>query len=418
MKTYKILTLGASGSGKTVFLGSMFKQLSIAGEDGFFLKTNNFQEQKILISVFKKLASGGIWPTGTKYSEISKWSFTCCVQNTDNLEVYPACQFVYFDYAGGRFTDMDEDDTELKEIIKNSDAILGLLDGHKILALMNNDRTPKLDIFLENELPAIINWMSCCKVPIQFVISKWDLLENNFSLKQVKDRLLKIPRLKQLIRERNKKGSPMRIIPVSSVGSDFVTPETDGSMKKIPGSIPHPFQVEVPLACVLPDKFEADLREVAKQLELSEKKLKSGKLQALIDKFAKATQHLEIGGSIVTEGLYNALGPTLGAWAAAALAAGVTVGEVAIAPLIIGAAPFILMSKPVFNKLADNFFKHQADKIHKSTQELSETIKQKRDASLKKVKDQETAYENAIDSFLYIQNELYRRFPDSEIFLE
>ena len=52
MKTYRILTLGASGSGKTVFLASMFKQLSIQGEAGFFLGANNHQEQKILNSVY------------------------------------------------------------------------------------------------------------------------------------------------------------------------------------------------------------------------------------------------------------------------------------------------------------------------------------------------------------------------------
>ena len=38
MKTYNILTLGLSGAGKTVYLASLFKQLSTQGEQGFFLE--------------------------------------------------------------------------------------------------------------------------------------------------------------------------------------------------------------------------------------------------------------------------------------------------------------------------------------------------------------------------------------------
>ena len=426
MKTYRILTLGASGSGKTVFLASMFKQLSIQGEDGFFLDANNHQKQKILNSVYTNLIAGEIWPTGTKYSEISEWSFTCRVRNVADFEDYPACKFVYFDYAGGRFTDMDEDDSELQETIKESDAILGLLDGQKILALMNNNSDPKLDIFLDKDLPAIIKWMSHCKVPIQFVISKWDLLENNFSLKQIRDRLLEIPQLEQLIRDQNKKGSPVRLIPVSSVGAGFAIPETDGSMKKIPGSIPHPFQVEVPLACVLPDKFEADLREIVKQQEkLSKKEPKLGRLlQTFRNIFAKATPGLAISGSVANEAIFNVFGTmfgtaglvAMGVLSAGAATAGVAV--VATSRFLLAAAPFIMMTKPMCDKLLTNIVRHQLDKIQKSTQKLSDLLQQNRYASLKKVKNQETAYESAIDSFLYIQNELYRLFPDSEIFLE
>ena len=276
---------------------------------------------------------------------------------------------------------------------------------------MNNNSDPKLDIFLNKDLPAIIKWMSHCQVPIQFVISKWDLLENNFSLKQIRDRLLEIPQLEQLIRDRNEKGSPVRLIPVSSVGAGFAELETDGSMKKIPGSIPHPFQVEVPLACVLPDKFEADLREIVEQQKkLGKQEPKFGSLQTFMNRLARVTSGLNIGGSVLTEGVYNAAGPALGAW-------GMATGS-AFAPWILVATPFVMMSKPVFDKLVTNFFRHQLDKIQKSAQELSKILQQDRDASLEKVRNQETAYENAIDSFLYIQNELYRRFPDSEIFLE
>ncbi|NEP88256.1 MAG: hypothetical protein F6K18_16250 [Okeania sp. SIO2C2] len=263
MKNYKILTLGASGAGKTVFLASMFRSLSTQGEYGFYLKAEDFKSQRLLNNIYEKLIIGE-FPLGT--TEISEWKFTCCIQNPD-LENFPICQFTYFDYAGGRFTDMDKEDYKLQEIIKQADAILGLLDGQKIQALMNNNNEQKIDDFLNKDLPPIIKWMSYCQTPIQFVISKWDLLENdNFGLKEISDRLLDIPKFKELVVSRNKEGSPVRLIPVSSIGSGFATPQPDGSMKKIAGSIPRPFHMEVPVSCVIPDFLEKEVQVNLKRL--------------------------------------------------------------------------------------------------------------------------------------------------------
>ncbi|NEO17345.1 MAG: hypothetical protein F6J98_37680 [Moorea sp. SIO4G2] len=147
MKNYKILTLGASGAGKTVFLASMFKSLSIQGEHGFYLEVEDFTQQQLLNDIYTNLIAGGIWPEGTTYDEISEWTFTCCVKNR-NLENFPICQFSYFDYAGGRFRDMDENDHKLQAIIRQADAILGLLDGQKIQALLSNsNQDNKMDNF-------------------------------------------------------------------------------------------------------------------------------------------------------------------------------------------------------------------------------------------------------------------------------
>jgi WD40 repeat protein len=49
MKTYKIITLGASGSGKTVFLASMFKALGIQVDHGFYLHAIS-RDNRILAS--------------------------------------------------------------------------------------------------------------------------------------------------------------------------------------------------------------------------------------------------------------------------------------------------------------------------------------------------------------------------------
>ncbi len=391
MKTYKILTLGASGAGKTVFLASMFKSLSIQREHGFYLEVEDDRERKILNAIYTELIAGGIWPKGTKYSEISEWIYTCRVKNP-NLDNFPVCQFIYFDYAGGRFTEMDEDDTELQDTIKQADTILGLLDGKKIRDLMTKENQVSVNAFVTKDLPNIIKWMFACRVPIHFVVSKWDLLENNFSLNQIRNRLLEIPQIKDLILQRNQEGYPVRLIPVSSVGSGFAKPKPDGSMEKIPGAIPHPFQVEVPIACVLPDEFKAQLSEIAKQREkLSKQGQNIGKIQAFLDGFSKVTSAFTLGLEVAIEGIFL------------------------IPPFN---TIFVGWSKPIVQKLVANSLSYQAKKLKKSTQEISEMIRQTRDASLEIVNNKETALEHAVDSFLYIQNELSSRFPDSEIFLE
>ncbi|MDB9451995.1 hypothetical protein [Dolichospermum circinale] len=41
MKSYKIVALGASGAGKTVFLSSLYKELSTQGKYGFYVDVEN-----------------------------------------------------------------------------------------------------------------------------------------------------------------------------------------------------------------------------------------------------------------------------------------------------------------------------------------------------------------------------------------
>ena len=133
MKTYKIITLGASGSGKTVFLASMFKALSIQGDYTFFLEVEDQARRKRLNAIYTQVITGDSWPQGTKYSDVSEWSFNCRVK-IPTLETYTACQFTYFDYAGGRLTDSEED-PEFENLIQQASTVLGLLDGQKIYSL-------------------------------------------------------------------------------------------------------------------------------------------------------------------------------------------------------------------------------------------------------------------------------------------
>ncbi|NER05470.1 MAG: hypothetical protein F6K17_24190, partial [Okeania sp. SIO3C4] len=80
MNTYSVIMLGPRGSGKTVFLSSMYNKLSTQGKLGFFLKVEGTEKRKRLNKIYTKVAFEEEWPMGTQMAEVSEWEFTCCVQ--------------------------------------------------------------------------------------------------------------------------------------------------------------------------------------------------------------------------------------------------------------------------------------------------------------------------------------------------
>ncbi|NEQ72157.1 MAG: hypothetical protein F6K23_03145 [Okeania sp. SIO2C9] len=391
MKSYKILTLGASGAGKTVFLASMFRSLSTQGEYGFYLKAEDFKSQTRLNNIYEKLIIGK-WPATTKHDEISEWKFTCCIKNP-NLADFPICQFIYFDYAGARFAQIDEeDDYQLQEIIKQADAILGLLDGQKIQALMNNSNQEKIYQFLKLDLPPIIKWMSYCQAPIQFVISKWDLLENdNFGLKEISNRFLEIPEFKELVVNRNKEGSPVRLIPVSSIGSGFATPQPDGSMKKIAGSIPRPFHMEVPVSCVVPDLLEKEIQNLDLLINIDENIGEDSILNQLLRATLKFKMLIDITVDYLVSTIFDE-----------------SKSEEKF---------LINLIKPALRRVDNLLLGSAKKKIEENDKKLAE-FRQIRDESIGKINDKTTALKSALKSFLYISNKLSQDFPDSKIIVD
>jgi len=263
MNNYKIITLGTSGAGKTVFLGSLFKQLSTQGEEGFFLEVADRRKAQKLTDIYTQIVTGEKWPPGTIFA--NDWTFTCCVKNF-NLDNYPVCQFTYIDYKGGLLTDIGEEDENImldfQEEVHKADAVLAIIDGFKIYQFMEDQSLSKEDVlvWLNRDLPSIMQLVDKCNknTPVHFIISKWDLLEHRYNLSEVRNRLLdKVPEFNDVVCSRKKAGCPIRLIPVSSIGKEFATLQPDGSMKKNPGAIPKPFQVEIPLVCVLIDRVKA-----------------------------------------------------------------------------------------------------------------------------------------------------------------
>lgn len=363
MYSYQIIMLGPSGSGKTVYLGSLFHKLSSQGAWEFFLETDDKERTK-LNSIYTEVARQKTkWPQGTVRGEVSEWVFTCSTYSSNGSK-YSACQFVYLDYAGGRITEADmADDSDFGRKIASADILLGLLDGDKICGLMRQEEEAESWVLedFKNILDII---MRRNDKPVHFVISKWDLVESNgYSLKRVREKLLESSdTFENLLRIRKRAGSLTRLIPVSSVGQGFAKPLPDGGMEKIPGKLPKPFQVEVPLACVLPDLIQNQQNELAKRR--SEVSKQSTKVEADLSGVEKFSQNL----------------------------------------------PGFLRVLPGIKGLAGS-----AEQKTREAAERSEELRQQKAAALNKIGDERSALESVVNSFILIENQLRISFPDSDL---
>jgi hypothetical protein len=101
----------------------------------------------------------------------------------------------------------------------------------------------------------MLSLMQQSTAPIQFVITKWDLLEHRYNLAVVRDRLLATRPFRNLVTARSR-DARIRLIPVSAVGSGFAEPRADGTMAKSREGEPKPYFVDIPLASVIPDQLQ------------------------------------------------------------------------------------------------------------------------------------------------------------------
>jgi len=386
MNTYSIIMLGPRGSGKTVFLASLYKKLSTQGDTGFFLEVDSPDLANDLHNYYTEIAYDEQWPSSTRKDK--EWIFNCQIQ-TNNLKIYSACKFTYLDYGGGRLTDYAEkENREFSNKVQNADIMLGLLDGQKIIALMQHEKQGS--IWAINELPKMLSLMQRFEKPIQFVISKWDIVEDKYSLQDILDLLLGIEEFKNLVKKRNNAGIPIRIIPVSAVGKEFVTLQSDGSMVKNLNVLPRPFQVEVPLACVLPDLIQSDYQKIQKQKQDLENR--NVEVKANLNFFDQV-------GQFVGQGLQGAqkIVPTI---------------MDSFIPKKFDFATEIIQEMMIFTgKLAQSSAKKKKEIATRRSLEL----RLEREQSLKKVTDETTALRYCLECFALAQAELDSKFPESDI---
>lgn len=374
MKRYTVIVLGARGSGKTVFLASLFRKLSVAGEYGFFLGTN-MRQQKQLNTVYNMVANGDRWPDATQLEELSDWEFTCRVV-APSSKIYDAFEIVYLDYSGGRLTDETSRKLtdEFEARLNQADCLLGLIDGQKLYDFMRG--TDKGGKFQYEELASIFNLLNRSANPVHIVISKWDLLEGHFTLEEIRKKLLRDDLFLNLVRTKSRLRTPLRLIPVSSVGTGFAVREADGVMRKVPGATPRPFQVEMPFALVLPDKIKTEIERIVREKNALNKV--PAPLPANLTLWDKVGR--VFGGVVRTVREYL--------------------------------PDKLQYTEKLLQKIAERA-ERGASLKEGDARRIAEQRRRELQASLANVNDEESALEHAVDSFLELERKLQFSFPAS-----
>lgn len=269
-KEYNVLILGPKGSGKTVYLSSMYYQLCMPDEYNFFIETESHQQGKLLKAMYSNLPTG--WPDPTQADKIHEWKFRCMLRSGDQL--HEAFRINYFDYSGGRLTDDTDDNDEMKKVINKAHITLGMIDGSLLSKAMKANTFTSS--FYLTYLESVLQYLSIAHTENQIVhllITKWDLLKDKFTVSEIKERLLEFDRFRKFAQGvvyNGSVGGKIRLIPVSSVGFDFAELAEDGVNMKIKSSGHlRPYNVEIPLSLALIDPIRKSIEEMAaKEREL------------------------------------------------------------------------------------------------------------------------------------------------------
>jgi hypothetical protein len=277
---------------------------------------------------------------------------------------------------------MEQDDITFQRKIKEADALLCLLDGQKVCSLMRGERLGL--VWSINDLHNMLIIMQRVDKPIHFVISKWDIVKEQYTLEQILKRLIQIEEFKSIVELRNQANSPVRLIPVSSVGMGFAKLQPDGSMKKT-GILPKPYQVEIPLAYVLPDRIKAKLEELIKIKE--EEKNKSIEVKTNLSFWDRLRKYAGIVGKTVVATVKDIL------------------------PRKYQFADEIL--KEIINVIDD--IERPIHEKEALAKKRLEELKLKKAESIKAVESEETALKHVVNCFLSIVNQLEINYPQSNI---
>lgn len=256
VRTFEVHALGPAGSGKTVFMASLYKRLNIKRPElPFFLKSEHSAGIQ-LNRTYNQIANPDeTWPVSTRH--IMEWNFMACVPTPAGD--FEPIRYTYLDYPGGVLTNPrameDETIRPLISRLQSADALLVLLDGREMMALLRGERSGAR--YLELEITSSLEIVQQSRCPVHFVVTKWDLLEGRHALGEVRDRLMENRDFADLVEsKRAHTKAAIRLFPVSAVGPGFAELQPSGEMKKIGAHHPQPVNVELPLISVLPDTLQ------------------------------------------------------------------------------------------------------------------------------------------------------------------
>ncbi|MCG5219236.1 GTPase domain-containing protein [Streptosporangium sp. KLBMP 9127] len=255
-----VMTLGTEGAGKTVYLAMLYKALfADYARRGYVISTHLHVAQTLNFLAQEVNKPGLDWPEST--SSIHRdLDFSCRVSiGGEQIEVL---RLRFYDYPGELLRDARtraELGDELDERVASAHAIIVMLDGREILALLRGE--PRGEEYVNQSLVPIIQQAQRPRCPMQVVLTKWDLLADaGYTLREVRDRLIEVNIFRGLLYDRLSKSGKNRLIPLSAVGRDVVelreAPDGSERMVKRQGRELNPINIDVPLAVILPDRVE------------------------------------------------------------------------------------------------------------------------------------------------------------------
>lgn len=262
MKPIKVLPLGMSGAGKSVYLASLYDKLALGSSEACFRLQARASLAMRLSAIYAAIRDPGRpWPPGTRGGEFIDVEFDCVVDAREGS--FCISKLHYLEFPGGLLTSEIENPEYIKRL-EETDAFLVLLDGAKIFRALMKDDSAHTD--LESDLGILLNPIQDrLRKPLHFVVTKWDVLETRFKLADVSSLLFSFPKFKQLVAMRVGLGHATRLIPVSAVGAGFCELNEAGEMKKRPGARAAPYNVDVPISCLMFDLLESLRLNVSEQ---------------------------------------------------------------------------------------------------------------------------------------------------------
>ena len=266
MRPIKILPLGMSGSGKSVYLAALYEKLSQKRKDTCFSMQTSYQFGLELAQTYTSIKNPSEpWPPGTIGSDYNDYAFDCVVSNQGGEE-FCLMKLLYLDFPGGLLRG-DGRDQRFLDRLEETDAFLIFLDGVQIFQALKGSNEAKDR--LTDDLRMILNPLRAgVRKPVHFVVSKWDVLESEYPLGAVAALLRDVEAFSTFIEQRKFLGRGTRLIPVSAVGSKFAKLNSDGHMDKIERARAEPFNVDLPVSCLLFDlisEVKSNLMETRRQ---------------------------------------------------------------------------------------------------------------------------------------------------------
>lgn len=312
--TFRIVALGTSGAGKTVFLSSLFHKLNYRAPGRSYHLEADPAQRIALANVYREVSSTTEpWPSGTRVADMREFVFDCVASDAQS-DRHAVLRMSCLDFAGELLHVEQEGGTKLDELverIKGAHALLAMIDGRRVLQLLLGE--PEGDEYVASTLRPMFGMMQSASCPLHLVLTKWDLVrdfgepadaDDAHRLGRVIDVLMAYDYLRALVKDHSR-GQIVRLIPVSAVGPGFAELDAEGRVVKRRDGRVEPTNVEVPFCAVLPDLFrqvEGSLDAAARRTLRERLAHDSGALVAGVAQFlsgpALATFGLIAGGAL------------------------------------------------------------------------------------------------------------------------